>query len=683
MKLVVGGTITSSFIMTYATLVGMGIGALIAVSPVGKIKLSFHTLVNASGIYTLISAFCVSPLLQQASYLLVKYSIDPSISSTILYVVATLALLPAAILSGATVPRIIRFSTQNSSLHAETLYGVYTLGSGIGIYALVRIFLPLFNFLTNFIVIASTYFAISIMLFAVKHLGKNQRQDDNIKLNTITPLSKLAFIQGISSAMIIILEVSIFRSLSVKWGSDSAYAFPFALITYLIGYAAGSILLTSFYKRFIKLYGLLPILLLLPVAFVATVYIPKTIPNQGLISLFFLGGFQHTALVAFVAGAIFPLILYTQPSETLEQRSGIFSFISSIGTFIGGILLMSIGLPYFGTQASITASFIIYLIVINFLLAEKHNRIISGIVSSAILILIVCIPKTIWMNWVQGNTSPYAQAVEGSGGVARIDWNSAQHTSGTVVINGTPAAYLPYIKDHTLLAALASGVPNRNHVLLLGLGGGGLTRDILKLTQVKTVDVVEWSREVITLLHTPQVNNLLENTLGDERVTIYPTDARTYMTTAFKQDKKYSLIIDNLTVLGWSGSTALRSIEYFRAMMPILANDGVYIIFMHHNTNMQYQSALAGLSVICPNLASYDKKYVVCSKQTINWDIAYMDSILELYSAKPQLQQTLIPQSQWLFEKYIQIEPESYTNMEPIYDSMPYFEYEPFAIRKK
>ena len=682
MKLVVGGTITTSFIMTYATLIGMGVGALLAVLPSIKNKISFYTLVCVNGVYTVASALCILPILQHFANLLVVFSVDPTSSSAILNIIAVVLLLPAAIISGATIPKIIQFSLYNSSLTAGTLYGIYTMGSAIGIYMLIRVFLPLYNFNTNFFIIAIIYFVVTGMLYAINRPLKNSAH--NASIHRAIPINRtLAFIQFISSAMIIILEVSIFRSISVAWGSDSAYTYPFALMTYLIAYAIGNIFLASFYRKFLKTIGLLPLLLLLPIAFMISLYLPKTIPNQGLLSLFFIGGFEHTGLIALIAGAIFPLILYMQPSDILDRQSGVFSFISSLGTFAGGLFFISIGLPYLGTQKSILIAFFVYIGVITCLLARGRTRIFYGMIVGVLCTLYAYIPVTIWDIWILHNTSQYTQSIEGSGGVALIQWNDISHSRGSVIINGTPAAYLPYLRDHTILAALASGAPNRSNVLLLGLGGGGLTRDILGMRGVKTVDVVEWSREVVTLLRATEANKLLENALYDPRVTIYPTDARTYVTTAIGQNKKYSLIVDNLTVIGWSGSSTLRSIEYFQSMMPLLTDDGVYIIFMHHNTNAQYDSALAGLSRTCPYVTSYDKTYIICATHEIPWDVEYMDSMLKRYSAQPELHQMLNPLPRWLFNKYTHIDPATYSRIKPIHEMQPYFEYEPFSIQKK
>lgn len=203
------------------------------------------------------------------------------------------------------------------------------------------------------------------------------------------------------------------------------------------------------------------------------------------------------------------------------------------------------------------------------------------------------------------------------------------------------------------------------------------------MTNVQAVDVVEWSNELITLLNKKEASDVLSHPLIDPRVTLYATDARTYASFAEASRLSYTFIIDNLTVLGWSGSTSLRSMEYFRSMLPLLSDNGVYIIMMHHNYQRQYDAAISGLSRVCPFLETYNKTYVICSKQNVAWDTAYMDSILRQYSAIPLLQNAFNPQYKWIYQKYASISKADYTTIEPIHDMMPYFEYEEFSVRKK
>ena len=680
-KLFAGGTSASSFAILLTTLVGMGLGAGLAVLPAGKKLFPYRTIAWISSVYTLISAGLALPILQSVSRFIISHHMQASLSQAILLAVAIVLTTPAAMLSGAILPRIMHYTGRGIFRTPDFLYGTYTAGSAVGIYALIRIFLPLVDFRGIFLLITVIFLCIfCIFLF----LDRKRTTEETPVLNTSMPMNMKYFAaMGVASMLSITLETSIFRAVTVAWSNSSPYTYPFTLLTYLMSYAAGSYILSPLYKRVMPHIGLAPLFLMLPIAFIGTLYLPKTMPDQGLLSLFFIGGFQHTGLIAFLSGSLFPLIVSTGPAANMERRSGMLSCISSAGSLAGGVLFMILGLPVLGSRWSIIIIFAVYLASAVFLLSQGKTRTTYAVYAVLLIALLINIPKTTWDRWIQKSATPASQRVEGIGGVAAIDWTDNYHRAGSVSINGTVASYIPHLQAHSLLAAIASGAPDRTRVLILGLGGGGIVRDVLAMTNVQAVDVVEWSNELITLLNKKEASDVLSHPLIDPRVTLYATDARTYASFAEASRLSYTLIIDNLTVLGWSGSTSLRSMEYFRSMLPLLSDNGVYIIMMHHNYQRQYDAAISGLSRVCPFLGTYNKTYVICSKQNVAWDTAYMDSILRQYSAIPLLQNAFNPQYKWIYQKYASISKADYTTIEPIHDMMPYFEYEEFSVRKK
>jgi spermidine synthase len=679
-KLVIGGTAVSSFIVTFVTLVGMGIGALTGILPREKKWLSYSAITFVSACYTVLSAVIILPLLQFLSQQIIMRHIESTLSQMILYSTAVLCILPAAILSGAVIPKIMGYARRDFFRSAGFLYGTYTIGSALSIYVLVRIFLPLVDFRITFLIIAGIFMTAA----ALTRWIDRTTVDDRLRETPNNPVRRNHLLmQFLSSTLAIILEISVFRAVSVTWGSSSPYAYPFALLTYLVAYAAGSYIIPPLYKRVFPHAGLAPIFLLLPLVFVASLLLPKTIPDQGLLSLFFIGGIEHAGLIAFLSGAFFPLLLGEGNAENIEKNSSVLSFVSSMGTLLGGLFLLLIGFPLLGMRLSILIAFAGYLYGAVVLLTAGDAKKYYSLLSLTLLLLLAFTPQTMWSGWIHRQVNPHMQYVEGQGGIALINWTDDSRTSGSVVINGTIASFIPYLVNHATLAALSSGAPNKDRVLILGVGGGGIVRDVLEFPHVRAVDAVEWSRELIMLLGTPTVSDVIADPLKDSRVTVFATDAKTYANAAASVNKSYTLIIDNLTVIGWSGSTPIRSVEYFRSMMPLLSDDGVYIILMHHNTDAQYAAAVAGLTRVCPIVASYDKKYVICAKQEIAWNLDYMDETLETYSKLPSLQNTLRHTPRWLFEKYETLDKEAYTQVEPIHDMMPYFEYEEFAVRKK
>lgn len=680
-KLTVGGTVVSSFIVTYTTLVGMGIGAILSIRPAVKKILPLSVISWISGIYTILSSVTILPFMEFMAGIGITKHLHAVVSQTLLYASALIVLLPIALLSGAIIPRIMRYTDTSLSRSSGFLYATFTAGSACIVYILIRILLPMYGLRQGLLVISGIFL---LPGFIVYYIDRATRERDELPIVHLPPVpQKNIAVMIVSSFMTIILELSIFRSIAVTWGGESPYAYPFAIATYLIAYAAGSYIATPLYKKYSERVGLAPLLLTIPLLFVITMYLPKTIPNQGLLSLFFIGGLEFTMPVAFVSGSIFPLILAAYPKNQIEWQSARLSLASALGSGIGGLFAVLFGFPLLGTRGTIIVASVMYLIFVILLLARRpaHRSYIR--IATIIVILLALVPETVWGRWILNSPTPYTEHKEGPGGIAAIHWIDAAHTGGSVFINGTVASYIPYQPGHATLAAIASGTPDKERVLILGLGGAGIVRDVLEFVQVRSVDVVEWSRELISLVQTPDARGLLHESLRDSRVTVIPADAHTYAVTALMQRKTYSLIIDNLTVIGWSGSTSVRSVEYFRSLMPLLTQNGVYLLYAHYNTDAQYAAAISGLLSVCPYLFSYDTKYVICAKQDIVWDSLTMDQTLLTYSQLPQLSQTLTYEPHWIDKKYKRIYQADYTGVEPIHDTRPFFEYEEFALWKK
>lgn len=680
-KLTVGGTVVSSFIVTYTTLVGMGIGAILSIRPAIKKLFPLSVISWICGIYAIWSSITILPFMEFMAGIGITKHLHPTVSHMLLYASALIVLLPIALLSGAIIPRIMRYTDTYLFRSSGFLYATFTAGSACIVYILIRVLLPMYDLQQGLLVVSGTFFLPGFFVYYIDRAMHERDEPPIVRVPPAIP-KKYTAMMIVSSFMTIIIELSIFRAIAVTWGGESPYAYPFAIATYLLAYAAGSLIVTPLYKKYSERIGLAPLLLTIPLLFVVTMYLPKTIPNQGLLSLFFVGGLEFTMLVAFVSGSIFPLLLALYPKNQIEWQSARLSLASALGSGMGGLFAVLLGFPLLGTRMTIIVASVVYLIFVIFLLTRRPARSRYIRMATIIVILLVLVPETVWGRWILKSPSPYTEYKEGPGGIAAIHWTDAEHTGGSVFINGTVASYIPFQPGHATLAAIASGAPDKERVLILGLGGAGIVRDVLEFARVRSVDVVEWSHELISLVQTSDIKGLLHESLQDSRVTVIPADAHTYAVTALAQQKTYPLIIDNLTVIGWSGSTSVRSVEYFRSLMPLLTPDGIYLLYAHYNTDAQYAAAVSGLLSVCPYLFSYDTKYVICAKQDIVWDTPAMDNTLRTYSQLPQLFQALTYEPHWIDKKYKRIHPADYAGVEPIHDTRPFFEYEEFALKK-
>jgi spermidine synthase len=182
------------------------------------------------------------------------------------------------------------------------------------------------------------------------------------------------------------------------------------------------------------------------------------------------------------------------------------------------------------------------------------------------------LPAPLWRVYVTGVTDPDATAVEGVTGVATIEWRGG---GGEVRVNGQTMSSLPDHPRHVRLVAFALAVAPRERVLLLGLGGGGMVRNLVHDGAVGRLDVVDWSHELPRLLADPRARRMLDDALASPRVTLRRADARVAVT--LYPAGSFDVVIDNLAIANWVGATGIKSVEYFRQLRRILTPGGVLV----------------------------------------------------------------------------------------------------------
>ena len=144
-------------------------------------------------------------------------------------------------------------------------------------------------------------------------------------------------------------------------------------------------------------------------------------------------------------------------------------------------------------------------------------------------------------------------------GVAAIDWHPA---GGDVFVNGQYMSRLPDHPRHVRLVSFALALPRRDTVLLLGLGGGGMVRELAQDPGTRRLEVVDWSYELPRLLDGPRARRLLDDALRRPHVTVRRCDAR--VAVGLYEPASFDVVIDNLTIGHWVGATSVKSIQYFR-----------------------------------------------------------------------------------------------------------------------
>ena len=118
----------------------------------------------------------------------------------------------------------------------------------------------------------------------------------------------------------------------------------------------------------------------------------------------------------------------------------------------------------------------------------------------------------VWRVYASGFPAVSVERLEGVTGVAAIDWHPA---GGDVFVNGQFMSHLPDHPRHVRLVSFALALPRRDTLLLLGLGGGGMVRELAKDPGTRRLEVVDWSYELPRLLDGPRARHCSTTPSGD------------------------------------------------------------------------------------------------------------------------------------------------------------------------
>ena len=205
---------------------------------------------------------------------------------------------------------------------------------------------------------------------------------------------------------------------------------------------------------------------------------------------------------------------------------------------------------------------------------------------------------------------------------------------------------------------------------MLGLGGGGMIRELAKDAKIKQIDIVDWSYELPKILGQPNAGALLNNVLSNSKVRIYHTDAR--VAVSLFEPKKYDVIVDNLAITSWVGSTSIKSVKFFREVSRILKPDGVYVLDINADRGYSFHGVLAGLVRNFNFVMIHDQVIAVSSNRPIQFDLQTAAKVLE--SRKIELKISP-PYINWLLNGFTNISKSEFLKIDPIRDEFLVNEY--------
>ena len=608
-----GGDQISSFIVTSSFLIGLGFGAYIF----------RRRFVNPIKAYAVIEFFI-------ACFAFLSYFVFTSLISYMNEVVLTLEhiaylrvntiflsfllLIPPCILIGGTLPVLFDsflIEKNYSSKNIGFIYGLNTLGACVGISSIPIIFFNQINITNTLILVASFNLFISICLFLV-HL-KQKKESHNHKSDFISNANKtpnvkkinydLLILAFLSGGIAFLMEIVFFRIAATNWPS-SAYNFPLILMIFLFFLGIGSLYFSKIVnnsedrsKQILSTLFLSSVICIFSTIFIQAFYETTSIVSIVLKYLILVGPF------AFFQGGIFPILLrLSSPiKKDLSNNTGIIYLINSIGAFtlvaFSQFILFDLigikGVIIFLISLSIVCLLIVYFKNLN---SNFNKTKISG--AFAILVLTIFISNDVWNVYRFNQNSIDLIGKEGSTGIATISWYDEIQPGGIladVKINGHYMSALPNHPSHVPFELFALSSNRKSNIIILGLGGGGMVRELNNDQNILKIQVVDWSNEISELLLNDRADILLEGALKSNKVNVISGDARQFIN--LSNSNSIDIIIDNLAYTYMSGATSVKSIEYYEQISRTLHDDAIFILSINGRDVSHAQSVIRSVNM--------------------------------------------------------------------------------------
>jgi spermidine synthase len=116
---------------------------------------------------------------------------------------------------------------------------------------------------------------------------------------------------------------------------------------------------------------------------------------------------------------------------------------------------------------------------------------------------------------------------------------------------------------------------SHDRILILGGGDGLALREVLKYSDVRSVDLVDIDPEILNIArHVPEIVSLNENAFFDQRVQAYAKDAREFLKT---NNMVYDVILIDFPDPADDELASLYSLEMYQMLSNHLAEDGMIV----------------------------------------------------------------------------------------------------------
>jgi len=601
-----GSDVRSVTVVIASYLLGLGLGNLVS----SRISDRFNNrqCVRAYSLCNLgiaIFAVCSRFLFYDLLFLRLQYLAQ---SPLLMLAIVFVSLLIPTTLMGLSLPLLSKAINRDVDRAASSigwLYGVNTLGSGLGTLVSGWYIVGTFGYETTVYIGAIFSTCVSLMALIVSRWfgGKhNYTQQSNFTASknltknykSIKEWYILVFLSGFAA---ISWEIIWFRVLDIALQSN-AYTYAHLLAFVLISNGLGSLLGSKAIpyirhpkKAFLLIQGIVAVYSAIAIWLIARVWqiYPQLRSDIGYINLDrldFALWFKYLIvpgvmmiLPNLLLGFYFPVVqkAIQNNGKAIAQRVGSILVANILGNVMGSLVTGLILLNWLGTSGSIK---LLCSFGLGFLIAIRPNFVkakFASLLTAIALVLIIIFPhnSSLWAALQSIEADSYFIVEEDSTSVAAI---TEKNERGLLYASGQVQANFPYMHIHGLLGSIPALLhPNPTDVMIIGLGSGGTPHSIGTNPATKQINIVELLGAELTVLKDyaqTAVGQPLKNLFDDPRYQIVVGDGRRELVLS---DRVFD-IIEADAIQPWrSRAGMLYSQEFFREVRSKLKPGGFFV----------------------------------------------------------------------------------------------------------
>ena len=509
-------------------------------------------------------------------------------------VLASVVLLPPAILMGGTLPLMSQYvvSARESLGRAGTqLYGTNTLGAAAGALA-AGFWLPAWlGFQGTYLLAVAGSLIIGIIAWV---LGRQQTRDDSAPATPEEPASDQDRVVSLSTPKLLAAALgsgALALALEVLWTRmfqqvlhNSVYTFSIILVTFLAALSAGAFVARRIAGSRIAPWTALGVLMMIAAAGTLATpflfyYVTDGMRYLGAgeaWSVYLVSVFSGAVLVLFLpgvaVGSVFPYLLrVAERSGEAGQVVGRLAAINTAGAILGSLLAGFVLLASIGLWASLLVVSLAYLVLAAWMLVGSGRGAVLVPAACLLFALFVANPSGLPGVRLNAETEQMLASWEGPDGfVAVIE----REGSLRIKINnfyalGSSAA-IEHEQNQTLIPLMPHPQPEK--LYYLGMGTGITAGAALRLPS-QEVTVTELVPEVVTAaaaFFDDQSSGLFK----DARATVLARDGRNELR---GRADSYDAIIADLFIPWRAGVGNLYSRDHYETARGRLNPGGVYV----------------------------------------------------------------------------------------------------------